>query len=82
MMAKDSKVEFAFNGGSHPTFTQTIVTPHGTLIRGAFSLSVNNHPVMIYDSQTSAYDNPSIPYNVNSGVLANALNNFFGTTSI
>ena len=82
MIAEDSKVEFAFNGDSSPVFTETITTPHGPLIGGAFSLSVNSDPVMVYDSQTSAYDNPSIPYNVNNGALANALNNFFGTTSI
>lgn len=64
------------------SFTTTIVTPHGPLIEGTFSLLLDGVPVRIYDSSTGGYDNANIPYDVGQGTLANAFKNILGTSYV
>jgi hypothetical protein len=67
--AHQMKATYTATGGS---FTNSTLQSHSPVMNGTFSLTLNGTSINIFNSTTSDYSNPNIPYNVDIYTLANA----------
>lgn len=60
------------------TFTVTAIQNHSPLMSGTFTATVGGVPIQLYDSATSKYSNPDIPYNIEAYKFEQALRQING----